>query len=554
MTRILLIHSKNSSKSELKDTLKKLDYELMFGSPSDSIGEVALEHDISLVIWEVESPDKKINTRDLSLSDSLPLLIIAPDPNIENHAFDPGEFVTVDYLQSRSTQKTVEKKLIHLLQVRQLHLDLARANKTIDKLEKRITELNKSLNGHNEFLDLISRRDGLTGLHNRRYFNEMCKDFFSNSSKREDELSLAIVNVDYFSEINRSCGQDFGDFVLNELSARLTSLSREKDLCFRLSGEEFAILMPATSAEGAWQIGERLRITCEKKTFDNNYCSRKITISVGISSLQKHHPNSHEELINMADHALFYAKSEGRNRTKLYIPIDRDSFGTSEKNFKILQDTISRILGKTKLATLRSLQLLAQGIMEKEENDRIRQTQEFAELLGTRLGFTPTLIETFKNSISLVSSMRYLLHNDMISQNRPLNREEWDILTDFPYKATQLVEIFEYFSGEKTILRYHGERFDGSGYPEGLKGEQIPIGARVFHLVNSFAAMLSDRPYRKKLSPEEALQELAAKAGSQFDPLLVMKLIDVIEEKGILGDDVKDLENTRKIIQKSYSQ
>ncbi|MDJ0624094.1 MAG: hypothetical protein QNJ17_14085, partial [Desulfocapsaceae bacterium] len=87
MTRILLIHSKNSSKSELKDTLKKLDYELMFGSPSDSIGEVALEHDISLVIWEVESPDKKINTRDLSLSDSLPLLIIAPDPNIENHAF-----------------------------------------------------------------------------------------------------------------------------------------------------------------------------------------------------------------------------------------------------------------------------------------------------------------------------------------------------------------------------------------------------------------------------------------------------------------------------------
>jgi len=126
-------------------------------------------------------------------------------------------------------------------------------------------------------------------------------------------------------------------------------------------------------------------------------------------------------------------------------------------------------------------------------------------------------------------------------------------LTDFPYKASQLVELFDYFSKEKTILLCHGERYDGKGYPEGLEGEQIPIGARIFHLASSFAAMSCDRPYRKKLSSKETLTELARNAGKQFDPYLVMKLIDVVEEKGILKVSKEELENTRKIVSKSIS-
>ena len=554
MIKILLVVSANGNESELKHVLEKLEYVLLIGSIQDDITDIVNDNDISLVIWERHSPGQKINTGDLSPADSLPLLLIENHSSAEEPEFALHAFITIDRLCPPYLEKTLAQKLNHLLEVRQIHLDLIQAKSTIGTLEQRISELNRSLNGHNEFLDLISKRDGLTGLHNRRHFNTMCKDFFARATSRQDELSLVILNIDYFGEINRNCGQDYGDFVLNELSARLTSLSRENDFCFRLSGEEFAILMPATSAEGAHRIAERLRKNCESKAFDNNYHCRKVTISTGISSLQKHGPHSEEELVNMADQALFHAKSEGRNRTMLYVPIDRSSFGTSEKNFTILQDTITRILGKTKLATLRSLQLLAQGVMDEEEEARIRQTQELTELLGARLGFTPTLLETFKNAITLLSSIRSMLHHDMISQNRTLNRDEWDILKDFPYKVTQLVEIFEYFSSEKTILRYHGERYDGSGYPEGLKGEQIPLGARVFHLVNSFAAMLSDRPYRKKLSPEQALHELAAQAGGQFDPQLVMKLIDVIEETGILGGDIKDLENTRKMIKEPYSR
>ncbi len=376
---------------------------------------------------------------------------------------------------------------------------------------------------------------------------------FAEAVSTDDELSLAMLNVDLFSEINRSCNQDFGDFVLNELSARITLLSRENDFCFRLSGEDFAILMPLTSAEGALQIAERLRSSCEDKIFENNQFSRKVTISAGIASLQKHLPRSHEDLVSMADQALFLAKSEGRNRSKLYVPIDRERLGTSAKNFKILQDTIHRILGKTKIAAIRSLQLLSQGIMGDEENARILKTKEYAQLLGKQLGFTPPLIDTFKNAITLLSSIRYLLHNEMISKKGRLDKNEWDILAEFPYKANQLVELFDYFSKEKAILLYHGERYDGTGYPEGLKGEQIPIGARIYHLTSAFAAMTSDRPYRDRLEDEETLAELGRHSGTQFDPYLVMKLIDVVEEKGILKVSNEKLESTRKIVQKSIS-
>lgn len=554
MTTILFVVSSNENDNELKEVLRELDCSLLTCTTRDKITDFTNNHVVSLVIWEIDSPDQKLNTVGLSAADSMPLLL-AEGHTTETKVFEkPDPFITIDHLRPPYTIETVSQKLTHLAQVRRIHSDLLQARTIINELEQRITELNTSLDGHNEFLDLISKRDGLTGLHNRRHFNKLCRDFFTGAVNGDSELSLVLFNIDYFSEINRKCGQDFGDFVLNELAARLTSLSREKDFCFRLSGEEFAILMPATDAEGAQQIAERLRTTCETKVFDNNIHSRKVTISVGISSLQKNGAHSHEELINMADQALFLAKSEGRNRTIFYEPIDKASLGKSEKNFSILQDTMSRILGKTKLATLRSLQLLAQEVIDEKENERIRQTQELSELLGKRLGFTSTLIETFKNASILLISIRSLLHHDMISQNRTLNGEEWDILTDFPYEVTQLIEIFEYFSSEKTLLRYHCERYDGSGYPEGLRAEQIPMGARVFHLVNSFTAMLSDRPYRKKLSPEQALKELATNAGGQFDPLLAMKLIDVIEETGILGNDIENIEKTRRIIQDSYSR
>lgn len=554
MTNILIIQTSNSNSDDLEQFLNESGYQACSIKPDSDIGDTIEKNQIALVVRYLSDFSENNDEANFSLPESIPLLVI--DNKDGSHDVDfclPG-CPTVDVIQSPFRKDLFTSKVDLLLRFHNNIIELTEARKEILSQQEKIRSLKKSIDGHSSFIDLMSRRDGLTGLFNRRYFNIVSKEIFDKSVTNCNELSLAMLNVDLFSEINRSCSQEFGDFVLNELSARITTLSRENDFCFRLSGEEFAILMPVTSAEGAHQIVERIRLSCEKKKFENAQFSRKVTLSAGIASLQKHLPRSHEELTSMADQALFIAKSEGRNRSVLYVPIDRERIGTSEKNFKILQDTIHRILGKTKTATVRSLQLLTHGIMEEEETSKILKTQEYVQLLGQQMGLTSTLIDTFKNAITLLSSIRYLLHNEMISKKGRLDEEEWNILTDFPYKASQLVELFDYFSKEKTILLCHGERYDGKGYPEGLQGEQIPVGARIFHLASSFAAMNCNRPYRKKLHPKETLNELARNAGTQFDPYLVMKLIDVIEEKGILEVNQEELENTRKIVKKSISQ
>lgn len=553
MTNILIIKTSSCRTDDLDQLLNELEYITSTAEPDTDVSKIIQKNTIALVVYFLPIVGEPNRVANLFLPGETPVLAVLQNSSSQDWNLSFTGCPTVDYIQLPASKDLFKEKIDLLLRFRENILELRQAREEITSLQENIHSLKRSIDGHNSFIDLMSRRDGLTGLFNRKYFNIVSKEIFDESVSTGNELSLAMLNVDLFSEINRSCSQEFGDFVLNELSARITTLSRENDLCFRLSGEEFAILMPATSAEGALQIAERLRCSCEEKKFENITFSRKVTLSAGIASLQKHLPRSHEELASMADQALFIAKSEGRNRSVLYVPIDRDRLGTSDKNFKILQDTIHRILGKNKTATVRSLQLLTQGIMEDEENDRVQKTKEYTQLLGQQLGFTPTLIDTFNNAITLLGSIRYLLHNEMISKKGELNEEEWNILTDFPYKASQLVELFDYFSKEKTILLCHGERYDGKGYPEGLKGEEIPLGARIFHLTSSFAAMNCNRPYRKKLAPEETLAELSRNAGTQFDPFLVMKLIDVIEEKGILEVKKEELENTRKIVLQSIS-
>ena len=118
-------------------------------------------------------------------------------------------------------------------------------------------------------------------------------------------------------------------------------------------------------------------------------------------------------------------------------------------------------------------------------------------------------------------------------------------MNEFPYKLAEITEVFDYFSNERSILLYHGEHYDGSGFPEGLKGEEIPLGARIFNIVDSLAAMNSDRPFRRRLKPKAIIKELGNQAGKQFDPFLVLKIFDIIQENNLLELDESFMEGIR---------
>ncbi len=163
-------------------------------------------------------------------------------------------------------------------------------------------------------LEELSRTDALTGLLNRRTLEERIAEEFRRAQRHGDALSLLMLDLDWFKQINDQRGQPFGDKVLREVAKTLQAQIRETDLCARYGGEEFSVVLPRTSLNGALTVGERIRTAIAQ----GGYEGERLTVSVGIAGLPGAGSTSPELLLRAADEALYLAKREGRNRTRLY--------------------------------------------------------------------------------------------------------------------------------------------------------------------------------------------------------------------------------------------
>ncbi|MCP4340791.1 MAG: diguanylate cyclase [Desulfobulbaceae bacterium] len=395
-------------------------------------------------------------------------------------------------------------------------------------------------------LNVLSTRDGLTGLFNRRHLTIRLIQTFQMAQADGGDLSLLILNIDFFNTINKTTGLEFGDFILNELAARLTETTEATATCYRFSGEDFVVLLPGAGLKHACAVADQIRKVCSEKPFTDGKHTISITISVGIASLKDHTPDNHDEIICMAEAALFMAKAEGRNRFQAYSPHNGPEEFSPKKSLAFLKEDLNRILEKTRNSAIASLQLLAKNIAGSEHQAHIANVSHFVALLGEHIGLPEQHTRTFQNSITLYNSFRFLLHNDLLSKPGKLTSEERKTIEDLPFKLNELTEMFDYFAEERNILLGHSERYDGTGYPLGLKGDEISLGARIFNIVDSLAAMSSERPYRRKLSPPEIIEELKKEAGKQFDPYLVLQILAVIKKNDLFNLDAEFLDRSQQ--------
>ena len=192
-------------------------------------------------------------------------------------------------------------------------------------------------------------------------------------------------------------------------------------------------------------------------------------------------------------------------------------------------------LQETYLATMKSL---AQVIEAKDETTRghLERAQAYGLALARRID--PSLVETptlgygfFLHDIGKVGIPEHIL-----CKEGPLDGHEWRVMRTHPVIGAQIVAPISFLSDAVDLIRHHHERFDGSGYPDGLRGDAIPLGARIFSVVDSFDAMTSDRPYRGSMEVERALSEVRRGAGTQFDPEVVRSFVQMLDEGPELGD------------------
>ncbi|MDQ7043331.1 MAG: GGDEF domain-containing protein [Sulfurimonas sp.] len=212
-----------------------------------------------------------------------------------------------------------------------LHIFVLISAWTLGLLASYIVELYSRKNFENqlEIIDMQTElkeqanRDYLTNLYNRRYFNEVAQDFIKVAKRANKTMSLIIIDIDNFKNINDKYGHSAGDYVLKQLASLLEDNTRDSDIVARFGGEEFVILLPYTNKVGAFKIAEELRISIANQDFkiNNNDNYIKVTISLGIDSMDNYEDTEISDVLNRADRALYQAKENGKNQTIVYQEI-----------------------------------------------------------------------------------------------------------------------------------------------------------------------------------------------------------------------------------------
>jgi len=369
-----------------------------------------------------------------------------------------------------------------------------------------------------------ARVDELTGLFNRRHFDESVKLEIDRHARYRSMLSLIFLDLDFFKAYNDTQGHTAGDRILELIGRLITGALRNTDLAFRYGGDEFAIILPQSATNDAFIVAERVRGRIAAEMIKRDV---KISASLGLASWPSDGVTS-DELVNAADRALYYAKETGGNRTCVVskmLPTQTEAASTTATTEREVLSIIH-----TLAATIEARDPYTYG--------HSRKVSSYAVSLAEAIGLPSEKVAIVSTAALLHDIGKIGVPDEVLFKVDKLEPEAWELIRAHPKLSTTIVgHVVSLVSCLPAILHHH-ERWDGAGYPAGLKGDEIPVEARVLAIADAFDAMTSSRPYRGKLSYKKVLQELKRCSGAQFDPKLVEAFLPIAlsaapEESGV---------------------
>jgi diguanylate cyclase (GGDEF)-like protein len=382
-----------------------------------------------------------------------------------------------------------------------------------------------------ERLSAQANTDELTGLYNRRKMGELLEREVLQAKSHVSSLSLLMFDLDHFKSINDSYGHLGGDTVLRQFAQVMSENIYPLDIAARYGGEEFVVIMPDTDREKAVQAAERLLKKVESFTWKISTERLSITTSIGVGTMEIQDSITTEELIKRADTALYYAKNQGRDQVAHWDDIDTDK-AIPPQDVSGLECRVSHLAQQLCQQTLGSISALARAIEAKDKYlvNHSENVQAYALAIAHEFG----LATDFQEKLSVAAQLHDLgkigIPDQILQKNGPLTDEEYKIIKQHPLISVRIIEPLPIFDGELQIIRHHHERYDGGGYPDSLSEKEIPFGARILALADSFDAITSDRVYRKARLYSDAKDEIVRCSGSQFDPEVVEAFLVAYEK------------------------
>lgn len=335
----------------------------------------------------------------------------------------------------------------------------------------------------------LSYHDVLTGLFNRAFFAEEC---IRLNTRQMLPISIIMGDVNGLKLTNDAFGHDKGDELIKEVANILRKCCRSEDIIARIGGDEFSILLPQTTDEQVKEICGRIYAECVKYRNDTDRKTFYPSISLGYAT-----------------------------KTELHVSIDS------------LQKEAEDFMYRRKLLEQKSMHSSLISSIRATMNERSHETEEHSErmiLLSVAVGKILHLTDGQLFELDLLSRLHDIgkisIEEYILSRPGELTRNEWSKVKLHPEVGCRIAQSSPDLIGIAYYILCHHERWDGNGYPQNLSGENIPLLSRIISIVDSYDAMTQDRPYRKAMTKFDAVAEIKAQAGSQFDPTLARIFVE----------------------------
>jgi diguanylate cyclase (GGDEF)-like protein len=403
---------------------------------------------------------------------------------------------------------------------------------------------------HNAFvfqkLQQQSITDGLTGIKTRRFFWEALSAEWKRASRSGRPFSVVLIDLDKFKEVNDTMGHFEGDLVLARVGRLLEQKSRQSNVVARYGGDEFIVLMPETGAEQAQVLAERLR---QWLASDPMLGEHHVTGSFGVASFPMH-GFSIEDIIRVADAGMYVSKRSGGNlvstaqefvegqdfaRQRQQISAYIEGFLQRERSgpeqLEELTSTLSKLCGGDEECNLPLLKESVECLSRAAESRELRTAghgdlvARYAEVIARGLGLSTEETADLVYAARVHDVGKIFVPDRILNKPGPLTDDEFQQVKMHAHIGAEIVGTIPHSAMMREAIEHHHQRFDGSGYPDGLRGEEAPLWARIIGLTDAYANMVAEQSFSAARTPEQALDELANMSGTRFDGMLVRVLL-----------------------------
>jgi len=409
---------------------------------------------------------------------------------------------------------------------------------------------------HNAFvfqkLQTQSITDGLTGIKTRRFFWEALSSEWKRASRSGRPFSVVLVDLDKFKEVNDSMGHLEGDLVLARVGRLLEQKCRQSNVVARYGGDEFIILMPETGVEQAQVLAERLRLWLAT---DPMMSEHQITGSFGVASFPVH-GYSAEDIIRQADAGMYVSKHAGGDRVSVaeeftegeasavrrqlisgYIEgfLQREHTGPEHLDELVL--TLKRLATEDEENTVEVLQEAIEALAHAAEareggnSGYGEMTAHYCEIIARALRLVPEEIADLSYTARVHNVGQLFVPERILNKPGPLTDDEFYLVKVHPRIGGEIVGTLPNSDKMRNAIEHHHEAFDGSGYPNALRGEEIPLWSRILAIADAYVNMTTERSMTAAKTSQQAMAELEKLSGIQFDGMLVRILARELKEE-----------------------